>query len=58
MREREALEYLLEGLSGKEIASRMTVSANTVKAVVRLIMVKMGVSSRLEIVAKIIAGRP
>ena len=57
-REREAIAYLLEGLSSKEIANRMTVSANTVKAVLRLIMVKMGVSSRLEIVAKIIAARP
>jgi DNA-binding CsgD family transcriptional regulator len=57
-RERESLEYLLQGLSTKEIANRMTVSANTVKAFLRLIMVKMGVSSRSGIVAKILATNP
>ncbi len=57
-REREALEYLLRGLSAKEIANRMTVSANTVKAFLRLIMVKMAVSSRSGIVAKIIGTNP
>ena len=57
-REREALEYLLRGLSTKEIANRMTVSANTVKAFLRLIMVKMAVSSRSGIVAKIIGTNP
>jgi len=57
-REREALEYLLQGLSTKEIANRMTVSANTVKAFLRLIMVKMAVSSRSGIVAKIIGTKP
>src|SRR5882724_82444 len=44
-RERDALEYLLHGLSNKEIASRMNVSPNTVKAFLRLIMSKTGVSS-------------
>jgi len=51
-RERDALEYLLKGLSGKEIATRMNISPNTVKAFVRLIMIKMGVSSRSAIVAR------
>ncbi len=45
-RERDALEYLLQGLSNKEIANRMNVSPNTVKAFLRLIMLKMEVSSR------------
>jgi DNA-binding CsgD family transcriptional regulator len=36
----------------------MTVSANTVKAFLRLIMVKMAVSSRSGIVAKIIGTNP
>jgi len=57
-REREALEYLLRGLSTKEIANRMTVTANTVKAFLRLIMIKMAVSSRSGIVAKIIGTQP
>jgi DNA-binding CsgD family transcriptional regulator len=53
-RERDALEYLLQGLSSKEIAHRMNVSPNTVKAFLRLVMIKMGVSSRSAIMAKII----
>src|SRR3989454_10314699 len=53
-RERDVLEYLLHGLSTKEIANRMGVSPNTVKAFLRLIMSKTGVSSRSAIVGKII----
>jgi DNA-binding CsgD family transcriptional regulator len=52
-REGEALAYLLQGLSSKEIANRMNVSTNTVKAFLRLIMIKTGVSSRSAIVGKI-----
>jgi len=36
----------------------MTVTANTVKAFLRLIMIKMAVSSRSGIVAKIIGTQP
>ena len=57
-REREALESLLQGLSNKEIASRMNVSPNTVKAFLRLIMLKMEVSSRAAIVAKLMMTNP
>ena len=57
-REREALESLLQGLSNKEIASRMNVSPNTVKAFLRLIMLKMEVTSRAAIVAKIMMSSP
>ncbi len=57
-RERDALEYLLQGLSNKEIASRMNVSPNTVKAFLRLIMLKMDVSSRAAIVARIMMTNP
>ena len=57
-REREALEYLVQGLSSKEIADRMNISANTVKTFLRLIMIKMGVSSRMAVVRKIIATNP
>src|SRR5438477_2423267 len=53
-REREALEYLLQGLSTKELANRMNISPNTGKAFLRLIMAKMGTSSRSAIVTKII----
>jgi DNA-binding CsgD family transcriptional regulator len=51
-REQEVSQYLLQGLSSKEIAVRMEISPNTVKAFLRLIMVKMGVSTRSGIVAK------
>lgn len=52
-REVEALTYLLEGLNSKEIANRMNISTSTVKAFLRLIMIKTGVSSRSAIVRKI-----
>jgi DNA-binding CsgD family transcriptional regulator len=45
-REREVSQFLLQGLTSKEIAARMAISPNTVKSFLRLIMVKMGVSTR------------
>ena len=53
-REQEVLKHLLQGLTGKAIANRMNISPNTVKAFLRMIMIKMGVSSRSEMVIKII----
>jgi len=52
-REGETVEFLLQGLTSKEIATRMNISANTVKAFVRLIMVKMNVSTRSGIAGKV-----
>jgi DNA-binding CsgD family transcriptional regulator len=52
-REQEVLEYLLQGIRNKEIANRMNLSPSTVKAFLRLIMIKTGVSSRSAIVGKI-----
>jgi DNA-binding CsgD family transcriptional regulator len=52
-RECETVEYLLQGLTSKEIASRMNISPNTVKAFLRLVMVKMKVSTRSGIAGKI-----
>ena len=46
------LLYLLEGLTSKQIAERMSISTNTVKAFLRLIMIKMDVSTRSGIVGK------
>ncbi len=57
-REREALEYLLQGLTSKAIANRMNISPNTVKAFLRMIMIKTGVSSRSAMVGKIILAQP
>lgn len=58
MREREVLEFLSQGLTSKEIAVRMKISPNTVKAFLRLIMIKMGVSTRSGIVGKVMTTRP
>ena len=52
IREREVMQYLLSGLTTKEIATGMAISPNTVKAFLRMIMVKMGVSTRSAIVGK------
>jgi DNA-binding CsgD family transcriptional regulator len=48
---------LLQGLTSKEIAQRMGISPNTVKAFLRLVMVKMGVSTRSGIVGKIVGPK-
>jgi len=54
-RERETVELLLRGLTSKEIADRMKISPNTVKAFLRLVMVKMGVSTRAGVVGRILS---
>jgi DNA-binding CsgD family transcriptional regulator len=51
-REQEVAQFLLQGLTSKEIGMRMQISPNTVKAFLRLIMVKMNVSTRSGIVGK------
>jgi len=53
-RECETVALLLEGLTSKEIANRMQISPNTVKAFLRLVMVKMDVSTRSGIVGKVL----
>jgi DNA-binding CsgD family transcriptional regulator len=53
-REKEALLGLALGLTSKEVAVRMSISPNTVKAYVRLIMIKMGVTRRAAIVGKLL----
>jgi DNA-binding CsgD family transcriptional regulator len=57
-REREVLEFLLQGMSSKLIASRMNLSPSTVKAFLRLIMIKTGSSSRTAMVGKILMTQP
>lgn len=52
-REREVVILLSEGLTSKEIAQRMDISAHTVKGFVHLIMIKLGVTTRSGIVGKL-----
>jgi DNA-binding CsgD family transcriptional regulator len=56
-REQETVKLLFEGLTSKEIADRMKISPNTVKAFLRLVMVKMGVSTRSGIIGKIAGSK-
>jgi DNA-binding CsgD family transcriptional regulator len=53
-REQETMRLLAEGFCSKEIAARMNISPNTVKAFVHLVMVKMGVSTRSGIIGKMV----
>jgi DNA-binding CsgD family transcriptional regulator len=55
-REEETVALLLQGLTSKEIAARMNISPNTVKAFLRITMVKMGVSTRSGIVGKVVGS--
>jgi len=54
-RECEAMEWLLRGLSNKEIADRMGLSQHTVKNYIFRIFGKMGVSSRAELLFLILS---
>lgn len=56
-REQLTVRLLFEGLTSKEIAGRMKISPNTVKAFLRLVMVKMGVSTRSGILGKIAGSK-
>jgi DNA-binding CsgD family transcriptional regulator len=56
-REQEAITYLLQGLTSKEIAAQMKISPNTVKAFLRLVMVKMGATTRSGIVGRIFTAQ-
>jgi LuxR family maltose regulon positive regulatory protein len=51
-RELEVLELINQGLANKEIATRMTVAPATVKAHIRNLYGKLGVSRRTEALAR------
>jgi DNA-binding CsgD family transcriptional regulator len=53
-REQEALIGISMGLTNKELAERMNVSPNTVKAFLRFIMLKMSVTTRSGVVGKLL----
>jgi DNA-binding CsgD family transcriptional regulator len=56
-REHATVRFLFEGLTSKEIAGRMKISPNTVKSFLRLVMVKMGVTTRSGIIGRIAGSR-
>ena len=56
-REQQMVELLIEGMTTKEIARTLTVSPNTVKSFLRLVMIKMGVTTRSGIVGKVLRPR-
>lgn len=56
-REQEALLGIASGLTSRQIAEKMRISPNTVNAFMRLIMVKMGVTTRAGVVGKLINGK-
>jgi RNA polymerase sigma factor (sigma-70 family) len=49
-REKEIIELICEGLSNKEIATKLSVSENTVKATLNRIYKKYKISSRTQLV--------
>lgn len=55
-REREVLRGVLLGDTTKELAARMQRSPNTIKAFLRLIMIKMGVTTRAGLAGKVLNG--
>ncbi len=56
-REQETVTLLANGLTNKEISARMGVSVNTVKAFIRSVMLKVGVTTRAGVVGRLFAGR-
>ncbi len=57
-REKDIVEFLVQGRSNKEIADQLCLSGDTVKAHLQHIFRKIGVSSRLEAVVFFLTGRP
>jgi DNA-binding CsgD family transcriptional regulator len=55
-REQQTAVLLMDGLTSKEIATRMKISLNTVKTFVRILMIKMEVPTRSGIVGKLMRG--
>jgi len=53
-REVETVDHLVRGFNTRQIADRMCISPNTVKAFLRSIMMKMGADNRAGIIAKIL----
>jgi len=52
-RERQAVGFLVKGMTSKEIAQEMGISPNTVKSFLRLVMTKAGVSTRAGLIGRV-----
>jgi DNA-binding CsgD family transcriptional regulator len=57
-RESQILSLALLGLSNKEIAGRLRISANTVKTYVRSLLAKLDVSTRSGLLWRLLDTRP
>lgn len=55
-REQETLAEIAMGFTTRQVAKRMNISPNTVNAFLRLIMVKMGVTTRAGVLGKLLDG--
>ena len=53
-REREVADLVTEGLTNKEIASRLTISVRTAQGHVEHLLVKLGFTSRAQIAAWVV----
>lgn len=53
-RERQMVDLLVKGMTTKEMAQVLNLSPNTIKSFLRLIMAKLGVSTRSGIVGKLV----
>lgn len=56
-REQEIVRFLLEDMSNKEIADTLLLSVHTVKAYLKLLTRKLGVSSRAGVIAVLLSGK-
>jgi DNA-binding CsgD family transcriptional regulator len=57
-RERDVFRLLLDGLSDKEIAARLTISRHTVNQRIKRLFTIFGVHSRIELLARHLRGAP
>ena len=58
LRQNEVVEYLVKGLTYKEISNILRISTTTVNDHIKKIYLKMGVNSKSELVNKILTNRP